>query len=148
MAASIRLLVARRITNDEFEALIAPCARSADRVIGPLEARAWTWYSDTHEHSIDRWSSTLLRPEVARWVLFLQTDVEYRWPPGPRDEFRGDFPLLHWITGGWSARRELRRLEQWERHGEIKLWPFLNRSEFDAAKRRARFLVGPRQRVA
>ena len=82
MAEALRQLLARQITNDDFEEMI-PSGPSDDRVLGPIESRAWAFYDDMHAHKLDREFTDAMRSDVARWVLFLQTDLEYRWLPGP-----------------------------------------------------------------
>ena len=129
------------MTNDEFEDSL-PRDLSSDGVIDPIESRAWTFYSDMHEHYLDRDLSRAVREDVARWILFLQRDLEYRWPRGPWDRF----PIYNWplnlLTLGWWEQRKARLLRDWERHGDVDVWPFLTRSEYSAACAEPRLLVG------
>lgn len=141
LASCLRQLLARQVSNDEFECSLPRC-RSGDGVIAPIESRAWTFYSDMHEHRIDRDLAHAVREDVARWILFLQRDLEYRWPPGPWDRF----PIHKWplnlLTLGWWERRKARRVREWESHGDVDVWPFLTRSELSAACAQPQFLVG------
>ena len=141
MAEALRQLLARQITNDEFEDMI-PSGPSDDGALGPIESRAWTFYDDMHAHKLDREFTDAMRSDVARWLLFLQTDLKYRWSPGPWDRF----PIYNWplnlLTLGWWERRKARLLAEWEQQGDVTVWPFLERSAFDAACARPRFLVG------
>ena len=141
LASCLRQLLARQITNDEFEWALPRC-RSHDGVIAPIESRAWTFYSDMHEHRIDRELARAVREDVARWILFLQHDLEYRWPRGPWD----CFPIHNWplnlLTLGWWEWRKARQVRQWEKHGDLGVWPFLTRSELSAACAQPKFLIG------
>lgn len=141
LANQLRRLLSRHITNDEFEEAVSRCC-SVDRVIAPIESRAWTFYSDMHAHTIDRDLARAVREDVARWILFLQHDLEYRWPPGPWDSFPIDFWPLNVLTLGWWSRSETRRVREWESHGDADVWPFLTKSEMVAACARPKFLVG------
>lgn len=131
------------MSNDAFE-LGLPRWSSGDGVIEPIESRAWTFYSDMHEHRLDRELARALREDVARWVLFLQGDLEYRWPVGPWD----NYPIYNWpfnlLTLGWWERRKARRLREWQSHGDVEVWPFSTRAELAAACAAPRFLVGSR----
>lgn len=73
LATALRQLLARQITKDQFEG-VRSSRRSNDRVIGPIESRAWTFYSDMHPHKLNRELADAVRSDVARWILFLQTD--------------------------------------------------------------------------
>jgi hypothetical protein len=72
-----------------------------------------------------------------RWILFLRSDAEYRWPP-----FRFINPaflpmsifgcLLYLVTLGYWHQAEARRLfAEWSKHGEFTVWPFLNQDEYE-----------------
>lgn len=141
MATALRQLLARQISNDEFEALVWSLP-TEDPVVRPIESRAWTLYDDLREHRLERELSKAMGSEVARWILFLQAGHEYRWPRGPLDRF----PIRNWpvnlLTFGWWGRRKARLLAAWEAHGDVAVWPFLELSELDAARADPRFLVG------
>ena len=129
------------ITNDEFESLVLDESIN-DRVVGPIISRAWTFYSDLRSQKLDPRLSQAMRSDVARWILFLQTDLKYGWPPGPLDRF----PIVNWplnlLTLGWWERRKVRLLHEWEQHGDVSIWPFLQRAELEAACATPRFLAG------
>ena len=84
-----------------------------------------------------------LRREVARWVLFLGTDLEYEWPVLPAP-LRVAWFLLSFATLG-LAGRIARKLQESDDDG---LWPFRRRSDFEAALRRNPFRVDQPHRAA
>src|SRR5436190_16244886 len=82
-AESIRALVAGQITNDEFEDLRLPTLDTSDpAIVAIFDEGVWRLYSDLHEHRL-RGKYALSRKntsDVARWILFLRTDLPYEWP--------------------------------------------------------------------
>jgi hypothetical protein len=71
-----------------------------------------------------------VRRDAARWVLFLKTDLPYEWPVERRG-FVGawGFVLLNLLSLGFLARKAQR---QFARHGDMSVWPFVSRSDFEA----------------
>jgi hypothetical protein len=99
---ALRRFASRRMTNVEFEGAYPA---SSDRVIYVMDGRAWCLYDDFKEHFLD--APREVRREIARWVMFLHTDLEYRWPrycfdqaPWPR--------WINWLSGGYLRRRRER----------------------------------------
>src|SRR5207247_11023905 len=78
LALLLRRYAAGRITNDDL-ADEAP-ARSSDPAIRPLYEFAWQLYDDlsTHRAEVRHALMPEKRRMVARWVFFLQFDIEYR----------------------------------------------------------------------
>ena len=139
LALLLRRYVAGRITNDELAD--AP-ARSQDPAIRPIYEFAWQLYDDVSNHRAEGRHS--LSPEarrmVARWILFLHSDLEYRWP---RFSFLQIYNLpLNLLTLGWWERRKACRFEAFQRAGHFKVWPFVTSEEFKSALRNPRFLRG------
>ena len=140
LALLLHRYVAGRITNDDL-ADEAP-ARSSDPAIRPIYEFAWQLYDDLSTHRAE--GRHALMPEtrrmVARWVLFLQSDLEYRWP---RFSFMQIYNWpLNLLTLGWWERRKSRRLETFQHAGHFKVWPFFTTDEFKRALRNPRFLRG------
>jgi len=80
LAELIRSLVTGRITNDELEDALP--ASTDDAVWEVFHNGAWCLYSDLKEYKL-RGKDALLPEDksvVARWVLFLKSDYEYKWP--------------------------------------------------------------------
>ena len=91
----LRRLVARQITGDEFEDR-AWELRSEDPAIDAVVTMGWCLYTESCR--VDRRTSKSARPDVARVVLFLTSNLEYRWPPGGVDQatvtFAAEFDRL------------------------------------------------------
>jgi hypothetical protein len=149
LADAIHELIIGHITTDQFDNRLAkyrmnPTASPdlwSDSAIGPLTERAWCLYDDRNEYrmvganKLNRES----RAEVLRWILFLRSDAEYRWPP-----FRFINPfflptsaigcLLSLLTlGMWGRKESSRSFKEWMQAGEFAAWPFRDRLEYERA---------------
>jgi len=124
----LRHLAAGQVTHDEFEARFP---RSTDLAVREAWAAGWMLYDDFRTYrlaGVDRIGIDA-RHVVTRFVLFLQTNHEYRWPPSS-----GLGPTLWLVAAALSlgyARRVQRR--RFERHGDIEAWTFLSRANLDEA---------------
>lgn len=140
-AALLRRLMIGQLTGDEFECAVDELGGS-DPGIRAVRTQAWACYSEGEP--VEREVARAVRQDIARSILFLQSDAEYLWPPYPS----GDFPIYNWLfnicTLGWWEQRKANRLREWEQHGDFAVWPFHSRSDYDAACARPRFLVGSR----
>jgi hypothetical protein len=139
LAELLRHLVAGRISNDEFEDAIPH--DSADVAIREVfNNGAWFLYDDLHEHRLigryhlnrSDWN------EVARWVLFLETDLEYEWPVQPMWKRLG-LAVATLVTLGLLAVIMRRRNSQ---IAELAAWPFRTPAAYQAALRRPPYLNG------
>ena len=142
LAEGIRHLAAGVITNVEFEdrALSSSSDPAIEAVFlgGP-----WFLYHDIMRYRLrgPNRLSPAVRREAARWVLFLKTDLPYEWPI----HRRGVLGSLAWVvlcllTLGYCARAAQRRFA---RHGDISIWPFIRRSDFEAAVDKPTYLAKP-----
>ena len=126
-AELLRQFMSGRMTNDDF--VSREPIESDDAAICAISEQAWFLYDDIRTHRLSgRWRITGDgRHAVARWILFLKTDLEYTWPPllrgGPL--FQYIFQCL--ITFG-AAIGERRRT--WECAGDRDVWPFAARSDY------------------
>ena len=87
-----------------------------------------------------------VRRDAARWVLFLKTDLPYEWPVERRG-FVGacGFVLLNLLTLGFLARKAQR---QFARYGDMSVWPFVRRSDFEATLTKPTYLAkSPSRRI-
>lgn len=130
LAELLRHLGAGLISNDEFE---RRCPRgSNDRAVRQvLDEGAWFLYDDLHEHRLTGGYklSSSDREDVARWILFLEKDLECEWPVVPM-VIRFALALLSLVTFG-LAGRIVRQYAS--RGGPADVWPFRRRSDYEAA---------------
>jgi len=139
LAELLRQLVAGRITNDEFEDRIP--RDSPDPAIGAVFGDgAWCLYDDLHEHRpVGRYRlSRKARHEAARWILFLETDLEYEWPVLPMWK-RLALTLASLATLGLLAIIMRRRNS---RNAQLAVWPFRTPNAYEAALRQPPYLNG------
>jgi len=138
-ALLIRRLATGRITNDEFEDR-QPLGSPDPAVTEIFDRGASGLYSDLHEHRLTG-SNRLpreARREIARMILFLKNDLDYEWPtPTLWQE------LLWMVTGLLTLRGGSRFYMRWMgTRGEVGVWPFLRREDFEQAIRSPCYLAG------
>jgi hypothetical protein len=145
-AELLRHFAAGNLTNDRYEdsaQLILKSANREDRSLRAIFSRVWFLYDDIREHRLrDKHKLTDQgRRTVARWILFLHSDVEYEWPIRSFISLSGC--LLRLCTLGLAGRilnpvneRRLRAMGSWE------LWPFFREADFESANKRPRLLGG------
>lgn len=141
LAEGIRHLAAGAISNVEFERSLSSSNDPAVHAVfigGP-----WFLYHDLVRYRL-RGAHRLMpavRREAARWILFLKSDLPYEWPV----EQRGVVGSLVWVvlnllTLGFFARRAQQRFAH---SGEIAVWPFVRRSDYEAALTEPPYLAKP-----
>jgi hypothetical protein len=138
VAELLRHLAAGQITNDQSEDRL-PCD-SADAAVAQIRQQAWFLYGDLREYRFvgrDRLSNEHRR-EVARWIVFLQSDLEYEWPRMSTVTSALLF-IANLCTLGWAGRVIAARFR---RHGNLEVWPFIRRSQYDAALRKPKYFRG------
>ena len=126
LAELIRSLVAGNITNDEFENTLPDS--TDDAVWEVFHNGAWCLYCDMKEYKL-KGKDALSQEDksiVARWVLFLKSDYEYKWPSA---SFREAF--LKSISLGIFGQSTL---DKWKEYGDVSYWPFVNANQFNRAK--------------
>lgn len=155
-AELLRQFCSGRMTNRRYEEAtwrILDESRPEDLAIVEVYGMAWFLYCDLRTHRLqERWRLTPEgRREVARWIVFLHSDLEYRWPVLP--VWRRLLPpllLLAWpVTAPLAAvivwiRDRLRPIPALDTNGS--LWPFFDEAEYRAALRYPRLLAGPFRR--
>jgi hypothetical protein len=141
LAIGVRHLAIGRITNGEFEGQYArDAARSRDSAVRAVFWQgAWLLYSDFQQI---RYAGRNRLPKdtrrhIARWILFLRTQLPYVWP------LEGWWQRLAWVpihlvTLGFSARL---RNKRWQASGEFAVWPFRRLTDYRAALRRSPYLA-------
>jgi hypothetical protein len=142
LAEGIRHLVAGTISNVEFEE--RSLSSSTDPAVHAVFIGGpWFLYHDLVRYRLRgvHRLSPADRREAARWALFLKSDLPYEWPV----ERHGLVGSLVWVvvnlfTFGFFARSAQRRFAQ---SGDIAVWPFVRRSDYEASLTRPPYLAKP-----
>jgi hypothetical protein len=138
LAENIRHLVAGIITNYEFEESTFG-AKTDDGVIKDLIDVIWTQYDDLKEHKLD--VDTLSQEDYktfARFILFLKSDQEYKWPKSSVFD-----PFIILLSKVFTLGIYTRKMDrEYATAGDIKYWPFINKEDFELAKKHPKYLNG------
>jgi hypothetical protein len=124
-----------RITNyqceNEFLELPAddPVIYALSRTIMDISGDADKSYAEM----FPRGSET--RSRVCRWILFLKTEIEYKWPPERRFPGLRDLYRANWFEKLFRRDHAVARAnERIFRHGDYNVWPFLREADLNAAR--------------
>lgn len=155
LAFHLRHLAVGLISNDEFENYItdevtfgwlpeqyyrAKEAEIDDPIIRPMLELSWTLYSDLKNYKLkkkDKLSDQQLK-DIARFILFLHTELEYEWPyldaTNPLIHFSFKDVLLSVLTLGQHYRNKLKQQHQeFEKFTETDnyiYWPFISETQY------------------
>jgi hypothetical protein len=144
LAEALRHYTSGQISNDDLDDVEVDWR---DRGAVAIQGMAWSLYDDTKYHYVEkrlpRGSSA--REIVARWILFLHTDMEYMWPEYSFYQIRmcPDNFVMNFLTFGLWRKESLRRKKRWEQYleaGEFDVWPFLHQSEYQHSLSNPRLL--------
>ena len=135
-AEVLRQFISGQLTNFEFENKMPS---SKDAVIWAIEDSMWCFYDDFQKHKMKGdWALPKETKNImSRWVMFLHTNEEYKWP-GVR--YAGVRPLKH----GWLSRlfgkpqKELNFMLT----GSYSVWPFINVESYQDALQNPKLLSG------
>jgi hypothetical protein len=97
LADCLHRLVSGEITNDEFDSRYHRCWHSSeDGAVAEIATFGWGLYSDLHPYELKGpyAVSREIRETARHAILFLQTDLEYRWPRNVKGVVR------YWGLGG------------------------------------------------
>lgn len=137
LAFHLRHLANGCITDDEFDDQSDDLAAySADAGLYAVRLEAsWKFYDDFTETRFrgEQRLSKQQRHEIARWILFLQNDLEFEW----RDE-----PLRRKLQRFLAARCRWISTPEPFHQGEKEVWPFFRRTDYESALSRPQFLCG------
>ena len=141
-AQLVRRFGAGELDNDLFHAGMAEVVRSDDRALRAIESMLWTMSDHSRTHKLE--GADAMNEEgralFDRCVLFLQSDLEYEWPQDRFDRTWGCVPGLHvltlgltWIYTRWKVRQNERFNAEVRASGDFDVWPFLRRTDYEAA---------------
>jgi len=126
-AAVLEDFVDGRITNVEFEQRFP--ASKDDPALLAIRTESWFYYSDLSEHTLTG-KRSLSREQGAlleRCALFLKTALEFQWP---LPKYGLKYGLIRLLGFGWLLkRREKKEMSM----GDVDVWPFLKRSDYERA---------------
>ncbi len=136
LALLSRRFLAGRITNQEFDDKGDALALEAeDEAIFRIFYEIWLLYDDFR---IQRFGTEIIfgKPErrvIARWILFLQNELEFEW----RDQ-----PLRHKLQRILAARCRWISAPEPFPQGDKEVWPFFRRVDFEQALSHPKLLHG------
>lgn len=135
-AEVVRQFISGRITNFDFEKKMPP---TDDWGVHAIEDSLWYVYDDFIRHRLagDWKLPEEVKSRMTRWVIFLHSEEEYRWPrigcPGLRPSKHG---LVSRLFSGPRREREFMQ------SGDYDVWPFVSREQFRGAKENPVLLAG------
>lgn len=133
LAEALRQYVSGRITNYTLDDIKVD---KRDHGAAEIKLAAWYLYDDLHEHKaldsfyIDKEN----RKEIARWIVFLQSNEEYIWPKMKIVDM-----LLSILTFGLYGKVIQKR---WKKLGDTSVWPFDSDKKLKKALEKPRLLAG------
>lgn len=140
-AQLLRDFISGKVTNFEFE---ERCPETHDRAIQAVWDTAWLFYDDfkthrlTGRHALD----VTIRRMIVRWVVFLHSDLEYKWPhlhqPGADPNTRVEQSALRRLISPFRLKRT--EANKFLNAGHYPVWPFVSVKDYKAAISRPRLL--------
>lgn len=128
-ADTLREFMEGSISNREYERRF-PRSKD-DPALWGIYSNIWFCYSDTSEHTLS--GKHALTDEgrafIKRCLLFLKSDLEFRWPP---TKLRLWYPLLRLIGLGRLVNRHV---EKEMSVGDVEVWPFLKKAQYEEVSR-------------
>ena len=167
LAIHLRHLSTGQITNDEFEERVmddvtygwlpdqfyrAKESKDDDLAIRPILEYTWCLYDDTFNHRLT--AKYELSPfhvqEIARLILFLNSDQEYEWDYVDMTNLVFSFSFKDMLKsiitlGAHYKDLELSREEEIKdmmKQGDFEYWPFIRESDLARQLRFQPFLLG------
>lgn len=138
LALALRRYVACRISNDDLADVEVDWR---DRGAVAVQGMAWRLYDDmskhyaTGRHAFSREG----RCCIARWILFLRSDLEYMWP---EYSFIQTGSRWDWLTFGRFKRLREKHWREFIEAGDFEVWPFLRKAELARAVSKPYLLAG------
>ena len=156
LALHLRHLSTGQISNDEFEKRImkdltygwlpeqyyrAKESKTDDPVLRPILEFSWCLYNDTYNHKLtgEHRLSDEQTKEIARFILFLYSELEYEWTYvdllNPLIRFSFADILKSFVTLGKHYRNlKLKREQEFElmkQAGDFEFWPFKTKAQYE-----------------
>lgn len=125
IACALRRFASGRLVQADLDKAVWRAEGSSDAaVVALLDEIYWAFLNFGPNRLVGRHSlSSDARRNVARWVLFLRSNEEYRWPRrGPA--LAVALRAIMTLGKTWRAEREA-----WSRAGDMALWPFVSSAQ-------------------
>lgn len=148
-AEVLRHFASGLLTNDEYEKRVESIfegmgpKQHEDLALWAVYDNVWFLYDDMRTHRLIGGHALTPqgRTEVARWIMFLYTDQEYKWP---FTRFLSFSSCLFRIAtlGLWDLIMGARWARQLATLGDWDVWPFLTSQVYEEARQKPRLLNG------
>jgi hypothetical protein len=138
LAEQIRHFVAGLKDNIEFDDAVWSI-RTKDRGAVRIREAMWHLYDDICRYKLkdERALPEKQQENISRCILFLKSELAYRWPAK-----YWEFPLLRWLLGVLTLGLVPKYLDRkWKENGAWEVWPFLTIEEFNEAKQNPVYLA-------
>ena len=131
LAEALRHFLGGFRTNFEYDD-IAFDLPSRDHAVNDIIEQVWLCYDDLREHKLT--GGDALNQEqldfIKRCILFLKTDIEYKWPQWPVY-----YKLLRPVVRLFSLGLLTQRTDSlFNGSGDTEYWPFYSKHEYILAK--------------
>jgi len=133
LAAILRHLCSGQISNAEFESCEGKL-ESNDPGIWPILNAAWQLYDLGEISGVG--PTEAYEPVVARWILFLKSDLAYEWPEEAPLKLLW-FYALRLASFGYFGRRPTFK----SCGGDESVWPFFRGEDLEAANANPPYLA-------
>jgi len=107
-----------------------------DPALAGIWEHLWFFWDDLHNHTLTGKHSPTpeMRAMMDRCIAFLHSDLEYEWPPYRWASFR--LILLRAFRFRKKAGEvEKRETEELAKFGDLEVWPFLRKEDWERAVR-------------
>lgn len=133
LAEALRHLLSGQMDNLAFDELDCPgnISNSEDQAIFEIFYAVWPHYDDFQSHALEL--TDRQRLDFKRCILFLHSDDEFEWPK----KQAGLVHFLERITAQIFTRPRKTQLT-----GDMTVWPFFRREDYDRALQSPRLLRG------
>ncbi len=144
-AEIFRRFIGGQITNDHF---LDRLPDTNDPAIGVVWDATWSFYCDFREHKLT--ARDRLHPDTRRacirWLLFLDSDLPYQWPPIHQphaNPIEGAGSGMSAMIRRWVGKDEQpSQTDKFANAGHYPVWPFISQKDYRAALRHPKRLNG------
>lgn len=131
LAEEIRHFIGGFKDNFEYDDAVFDI-RTKDSGVIEIIQNVWLTYDDLRRHKMEgEWALSSEQLDIIRrCIVFLKSNIEYKWPKWPL-YYRAARPLLWLISGGKLTKILDSRFNG---GGDLEVWPFFSAEEYEDAK--------------